>query len=131
MLKGEGSCVGLVEVQVMGIGGRRGITESRKELNLLQTPLHHASPLFNFIIPPGPIVFLSRGHVGPVWGFWCLSYRLWVGVESSTLECGGVFFRHVVVCVVRREVLCIHGCCLRLRTLLMWFIDWLLWGLCV
>ena len=48
---GEGSGVGLVEVQVMGIGGRRGIKESRKELNLLQTPLHHATPLFISIMP--------------------------------------------------------------------------------
>ena len=88
-LVGEGSGVGLAKVQVMG--DRRGFKESRKELNL-----------FIFIMPSGPIVFLSRGHVGPVWRFWCLSYRLWVGIESSTSECGSVFFRHVVACVAGR-----------------------------
>ncbi len=46
--------------------GRRGLKGSRKELNLLQTPLLHAHPLFDFIMPSGPIVLLSCGHVGPV-----------------------------------------------------------------
>ncbi len=27
-------------------------------------------------------------------------------------------------------MLCIHGCCVRLRKLLLWFIGWLLWGFC-
>ncbi len=71
----EGSGVGLAKVQVMG--GRRGFKESRKELNLLQTPLNHGIPLLNIIMPSGK------------------------NCVSVSLECDGVFFRHVVACVFR------------------------------
>jgi hypothetical protein len=89
VLVGEGSGEGFVEVQVMGIGGRRGIKESRKELNLLQTPLHHATPLFNFIMPSGPIVFLSRGHVGRLFDS---SYQVWT--EKFTIVGGVSYLRY-------------------------------------
>ena len=69
-----------------------------------------------------PVSSLFICHLGPVGGLW--GY-------SQVSECGGVFFRHVFVSVARRRVPRIRGGCVRLRKLLLWFIDWLLWGLCV
>ncbi len=80
---------------------RRGERTERKEvgdeLTLTSLPL---LPLPLPSLSAEPVFFCVLTPLMPIVRLWCC--QLWVGIESSTLECGGVFFRHVFVSVARR-----------------------------